>query len=82
VKFADKLSESKTPPSKPCAGHLGGLLGAINKDGRAYSCTRGTDCKFRHVTITGKTDQRLADLVVSMPAAAQIDLRKAIGSRK
>ena len=82
VKFADKLSDSKTPPSKPCAGHLGGLLGAVNKDGRAYSCTRGTDCKFRHVTINGRTDQRLADLVVSMPAAAQIDLRKAIGSRK
>jgi hypothetical protein len=62
VKFADKLSESKTPPSKPCAGHLGGLLGAVNKDGRPYVCTRGTDCKFRRIkdwrTLSSQCHQR------------------------
>ena len=82
VKFADKPAEPKAPPSKPCAGHLGSLLGAVNKDGRAYACTHGSNCKFRHVTMTEKTDQRLTDLVASMPAAAQVDLKRAIKSRK
>ena len=78
----EKKEEPKTPPSKPCAGHLGNLLGAVNKEGRRYSCTRGDLCKFRHVTINNKTDQRLMDLLVSMPPAAQTDLKKAIGARK
>ena len=82
VKFADKPAEPKAQPSKPCAGHLGSLLGAVNKDGRAYACTHGSNCKFRHVTVTGRTDQKLNDLVASMPATAQVDLKRAIKSRK
>ena len=76
VKFAEKPQEQKAPPSKP--GHLGGQLGAVKRDERKYACIHGAECNFRH----GKTDQRLLDLVVSMPAAAQTDLKKAIGSRK
>ena len=82
VKFAEKSAEPKTPPSKPCAGHLGSLLGAVNKDGRPYLCTRGKECRFRHISIKAKNDPRLLDLLVSMPSAAQVDLKKAIGSRK
>ena len=80
--YTEKKEAPKTPPSKPCAGHLGNLLGAVNKEGRRYSCTRGDLCKFRHVTINNKTDQRLMDLLVSMPPTAQMDLKKAIGARK
>ena len=82
VKFADKPKEPKAPPSKPCAGHLGSQLGAVNKDGRLYACIRGNSCTFRHVSISGKTDQRLTDLVAAMPPAAQVDIRRAISSRK
>ena len=82
VKFAEKTPEPKAPPSKPCAGNLGSQLGAVKKDGRPYACIHRAHCHFRHVTVTGKTDQRLTDMVASMPAVAQVDLKKAIASRK
>ena len=78
ITFAEKKAAPKTPPSKPCSGHLGNQLGAVNKDGRRYSCTRGDLCQFRHVTIDGKTDQRLIDLLVSMPPTAQTDLSEEV----
>lgn len=82
VKFADKIVEQKPHQSKPCAGHLGSQLGAVNRDGRPYECIHGAHCNFRHVTIKGKTDQRLADLVSTMPASAQVDIKKAISAKK
>jgi hypothetical protein len=82
VKFVEKPLEEKSALSKPCAGHLGSQLGAVRHDGRPYKCIHGAGCTFRHVSIAGKTDQRLNDLISTMPAAAQTDLRKAIGSKK
>jgi hypothetical protein len=82
VKFVEKPLEEKSALSKPCAGHLGSQLGAVKHDGRQYKCIHGAGCTFRHVSIAGKTDQRLNDLISTMPAAAQTDLRKAIGSKK
>lgn len=82
VKFVEKTTEDKPVLSKPCAGHLGNQIGAVKQDGRPYKCVHGAGCTFRHVSITGKTDQRLQDLISTMPAAAQTDLRKAIGTKK
>lgn len=82
VKFTEKATEDKGAPSKPCAGYMGSQLGAVRHDGRPYQCIRGAACSFRHISITGKSDQRLTDLTASMPPAAQTDLRKAISSRK
>ena len=82
VTLAETPKEPKAKPSKTCAGHLGSQLGAVNKDGRPYACTYGASCTFRHVSIAGKTDQRLTDLLSSMPPAAQADIKKAISSRK
>jgi hypothetical protein len=82
VKFAEKATEEKPALSKPCAGHLGSQLGAVRHDGRPYKCVHGAGCTFRHVSIAAKSDQRLHDLISTMPAVAQADLRKAIGSKK
>ena len=82
IKFAEDTKEPTKKPSKTCAGHLGSQLGAVNKDGRPYACTYGASCTFRHVSIAGKTDQRLTDLLSSMPPVAQADIKKAISSRK
>jgi hypothetical protein len=82
VKFADKLPDEKPILSKPCAGHIGSQLGATKPDGRPYKCIHGDRCKFRHVSVTGKTDQRLHDIVAAMPAQVQNDLKKVIGLKK
>jgi hypothetical protein len=74
--------EVKAPPSKPCSGHLGGLLSAVRKDGRAYVCNHGKDCSFKHITLVGKTNQRLQDIIAAMPIAVRDDLKKAVENRK
>ena len=68
--------------SKPCAGHLGGQLGATRRDGRAYECKFGKDCIFSHVSIAGKTSEKLLDIAAGLPSAALADIKKAIAARK
>ena len=84
VKFADTKTDGKVGPvaTKVCSGHLGKQLGAVRKDGRLYACGYGKDCTFSHVTIENKTDQRLTEIVASMPSPIKQDLLKAIQSRK
>ena len=74
--------ELKAAPLKPCSGHLGLQLSAVRKDGCPYSCAHGKDCTYRHVTVSGKSDQKLIDLIASMPPTIRDDLRKAIANRK
>ena len=61
---------------------MGGQLGAVRKDGRAYACTFGKDCVFTHMSIAGKSAEKLMEATASMPAVAQMDLRKALQGRK
>ena len=68
--------------SKPCAGHLGGQLGATRRDGRGYECKFGKDCIFSHVSIAGKTSEKLLDIAAGLPPAALADIKKAIAARK
>jgi hypothetical protein len=82
VKFSDKIPDDKAIMTKPCAGHIGSQLGAVKPDGRPYKCVHGDRCTFRHESVSGKTDQRLHDLVATMPAHIQSDLRKVIGRKK
>ena len=87
---ADKLSvkrnvnsveESKAPPSKPCSGHLGSQLEATRKDGRKYKCSHGKDCTYRHISVSGKSNQKLYDIIASLPPSIRSDLKKAIDER-
>ena len=50
--------ELKAAPFKPCSGHLGFQLSAVRKDGRSYTCAHRKDCTYRHVTVSGKLDQK------------------------
>jgi hypothetical protein len=74
--------EAKARPSKPCSGLLGGLPSAVRKDGRAYVCSHGKDCTYKHITLVGKSNQRLQDIIATMPIAVQDDLKKAVDNRK
>lgn len=65
---------------RPCVGHLGHLLGAVNKDGRPYTCKFGKDCAFRHLTIEDKSKQ-LLDIVGSLTAIPREDLARAVVKR-
>jgi hypothetical protein len=84
VKFAETKVEGKvgSVATKVCSGHLGKQLDAVRKDGRAYACGYCKDCTFSHVTVANKTDQRLTEIVASMPSPIGQDLMKAIQSRK
>ena len=81
--LADKGKSLGAPPSstKPCAGFLGSLLGAVNKEGRPYRCNYGSSCSFQHVTPVGRTDEQLTVFVDAMSPVARADLRKAIKGR-
>lgn len=83
IKFehGSSVEEKKGAPTKPCAGHLGAQMGATREDGRAYACSFGKDCIFRHVSIAGKSDQKLLDLIGGLPVAAQADLKKSITAK-
>jgi hypothetical protein len=67
---------------RTCSAYLGSQLGALRKDGRPYSCNFGKDCNFAHVSIAGKSKERLADLVSTMALNVKADLAKAILNRK
>lgn len=75
VKFATPMTspssistveEKKSTPSKPCPGHLGARLAAVSKDGRAYACSHGKECTYRHIPVEGKSIMRLQDIVATM----------------
>jgi hypothetical protein len=72
----------KSMPQRTCSAYLGSQLGAIRKDGRPYSCNFGKDCSFAHVSVAGKSKDRLNDMVSAMAANVKSDLTKAIQSRK
>ena len=75
-------SDSKKEAStRPCVGHLGHLLGAVNKDGRPYTCSFGTDCAFRHLSIEDKSKQRLLDIVGTLTSTPRADLTRAVVKR-
>ena len=78
--IAEKGRSQGAPPQSPktCAGYMGGLLGAVNKDGRPYMCKYGSGCSFQHVSPAGKSDDKLMQFLDTMSPIARTDLRKAI----
>lgn len=83
VKSSTKSTEEpKVPPSKPCSGHLGSQLEAVRKDGRKYKCSHGKDCTYRHISASGKSNQKLYDIIASMPPSIRSDLKRAIDKRE
>jgi hypothetical protein len=83
VKFIEVTPETKKSlPQRTCSGHLGSQLGAIKKDGRPYACGFGKDCAFAHVSVGGKSKERLSEMVSTMALNVRSDLTKAIQSRK
>ena len=82
VKFevADKGRSPVAPPlsTKPCAGYMGGLLGAVKKDGRPYRCEFGSNCSYKHISPAGKSDDKVLEYVEAMSPTARVDFRKAI----
>ena len=76
----EKERQPSAPPpwAKPCAGCMGGLLGAKNTNGRPYKCDWGAKCSYRHVSPAGKSEEKLMEYVESMSPAARVDLRRAI----
>ena len=87
-KAEKSVASTVTPPddkkavsSRPCVGHLGRLLGAVNKDGRLYACKFGKDCAFRHMSVEDKSKQRLLDIVGSLTAIPRADFTKALVKR-
>jgi hypothetical protein len=81
VKFAEVSPEVKKVSSRrTCSAYLGSQL--VRKDGRPYSCNFGKDCSFAHVSIAGKSRERLTDLVSAMAPSVKADLAKAILNRK
>jgi hypothetical protein len=42
--------ERKAGPHNTCSGFLGGQIGAVRKDGRPYSCNRGKECTYIHLS--------------------------------
>jgi hypothetical protein len=79
VKFdiLEKERQPSAPPpsTKPCAGYMGGLLGAKNKNGRR---DWGAKCSYRHVSPAGKLEEKLLEYAESMSPTARVDLRRAI----
>ena len=75
------LDDKKELSSRPCVGHLGHLLGAVNKDGRPYACKFRKDCAFRHMSVEDKSKQRLLDIVGSLTAIPRADLTRAVVKR-
>jgi hypothetical protein len=68
IKIVETKSEEKAGgATKVCSGHLGKQLSAVRKDGRPYSCGYGKDCTFSHLSIVGKSDQKLLEIAASMP---------------
>jgi hypothetical protein len=65
VKFVEpKTAEKAGGPAKVCSGHLGKQLAAVRKDGRPYACGFGKVCTFAHVSIAGKSNQKLLSATI------------------
>ena len=69
-------------PVKPCLDHIGSQLAALKKDGRAYICSRGKECTYQHISVSGKSHQKLKDIISTMPNSVRADLTKALEERK
>ena len=83
VKFVEPKSEEKAGgATKVCSGHLGKQLAAVRKDGRPYTCGYGKDCTFVHMSIVGKTDQKLLEIAAGMPPPMKADITRAVNLRK
>ena len=83
VKFAEPKMEVKPAgAAKVCSGHLGKQLSAVRKDGRPYACGFGKDCTFVHVSIVGKSDQKLLEIAAGMPPPMKQDITRAIQAKK
>jgi hypothetical protein len=84
VKFVEGVKEEKGSPgpAKICSGHMGKQLAAVRKDGRPYVCAFDKSCTFVHMSIAGKSDERLTEIASSMPAPIKHDLIRAINMRK
>jgi hypothetical protein len=61
---------------------MGKQLAAVRKDDRPYVCTFDKSCTFVHMSIAGKSDERLTEIASSMPAAIKRDLIREIDMRK
>jgi hypothetical protein len=83
VKFVEpKVEDKPTGATKVCSGHLGKQLSAVRKDGRPYACSFGKDCTFVHMSIVGKSDQKLLEVAANMPPPMKQDITRAINSKK
>jgi hypothetical protein len=83
VKFAEIKSEEKPgAPAKVCSGHFGKQLAAVRKDGRPYACGFGKECTFVHMSVSGKSEQKLMEVAASMPSPMKQDMVRAIQARK
>lgn len=83
VKWAEVSPEArKSAPLRTCSAYLGSQLGATRKDGRPYVCNFGKDCSFAHISVSGKTNEKLMEIVSSMAPNVKADLTKAVNSRK
>jgi hypothetical protein len=83
VKFMEQKTESKAEgAAKVCSGHLGKQLAAVRKDGRPYACGFGKDCTFVHMSIVGKSDQKLLEVAATMPPPMKQDITRAINLKK
>jgi hypothetical protein len=84
VKFTEVTQETKKSlPKRTCSGYnLGSQLGAIRKDRRPYACGFDKDCAFAHVSVAGKSKDRLSKMVSAIAPNVKSDLTKAIQSRK
>jgi hypothetical protein len=83
VKFVEpKVEDKPTGATKVCSGHLGKQLAAVRKDGRQYTCAYGKDCTFVHMSIAGKSDQKLLEIAATMPPPMKQDITRAINAKK
>lgn len=84
VKFASDIKEEKGSPgpAKICSGHMGKQLAAVRKDGRPYACGFDKNCTFVHLSIAGKSDEKLLEIAGTMPSPIKSDLIRAINLRK
>jgi hypothetical protein len=51
-----------------------GQLAQSHSEGRPYSCNFGKDSSFAHVSVAGRSKDRLNDMVSAMAANVKADL--------
>ena len=72
------LPGKKKVSGRPCSGFLGEQLKAKLTDGSLYKCLYGTECTFRHVSVKGKSEKDILELLAQLPSSAQADLRRVV----